>query len=303
MTAVPQPAVSIAPNPAKITLLGLQADAFRHPLDLAATLALKQLPGFDLVIRNLLAPTAEEYFYLENIASGILVGDRQLPHLHALLQEAAKILDLDAPQLYIRQNPVPNAYTFAMRGKRPFMVIHTSLLDLLTPAETQAVMAHELGHLKCDHGVYLTLANLLILAAEQIPAWGLSLAQNLQEQLMEWVRCAEFTCDRAALLVSQDPRVVASVLMKLTGGSPQLAAQLNLDAFIAQAKAYEASTATDLGQMMRQMQTAPRSHPLPVLRAWEIDRWGSSPEYHELLQSAKSGYNSKAKSTGGWRNW
>ncbi|MEB3163925.1 MAG: M48 family metallopeptidase [Prochlorothrix sp.] len=303
MTAVPQSAGSLAPSPAKITLLGLQADAFRHPLDRAATLALKQLPGFDLVIRNLLAPTAEEYFYLDNIASGILVGDRQLPHLHALLQEAAKILDLDAPQLYIRQNPVPNAYTFAMRGKRPFMVIHTSLLDLLTPAEIQAVMAHELGHLKCDHGVYLTLANLLILAAEQIPAWGLSLAQNLQEQLMEWVRCAEFTCDRAALLVSQDPRIVASVLMKLTGGSPQLAAQLNLDAFIAQAKAYEASTATDLGQLMRQMQTAPRSHPLPVLRAWEIDRWGSSPEYHKLLQSAKSGYNSKAKSTGGWRNW
>ncbi|MGA1474757.1 MAG: peptidase M48, partial [Prochlorothrix sp.] len=141
------------------------------------------------------------------------------------------------------------------------------------------------------------------LAAEQIPAWGLTLAQTLQEQLMEWVRCAEFTCDRAALLVSQDPRVVASVLMKLTGGSPQLSAQLNLDAFLDQAKAYEANSMTELGQMIRQLQTAPRSHPLPVLRAWEIDRWGSSPEYHKLLQGAKSGYNSEAKSTGGWRNW
>jgi Zn-dependent protease with chaperone function len=30
--------------------------------------------------------------------------------------------------------PVPNAYTFAMRGKQPFIVVHTSLMDLLTPA-------------------------------------------------------------------------------------------------------------------------------------------------------------------------
>ncbi|WP_026099623.1 M48 family metallopeptidase [Prochlorothrix hollandica] len=290
-------------NAPKITLKGLQADAFRHPLDYEATTALKQLPGFDLVIRNLLAPVAEQYFYLENMAASILVSDRQLPHLHQLLQEAAQILDLEPPALYIRQNPVPNAYTFAMRGKQPFMVIHTALLDLLTLPEIQAVMAHELGHLKCDHGVYLTLANLLVLAAEQIPNWGLTLAQNLQEQLMEWVRCAEFTCDRAALLVSQDPRVVASVLMKLTGGSPQLAAQLNLDAFIDQAKAYDGSSATELGQLIQQLQTAPLTHPLPVLRAREIDRWGSSAMYEELLRSTKSRYNNKAKSLGGWRNW
>jgi Zn-dependent protease with chaperone function len=56
---------------------------------------------------------------------------------------------------------VPNAYTFAMRGEEPFVVIHTALLELLTPAETQAVIAHELGHLKCEHSVYLTLANLI----------------------------------------------------------------------------------------------------------------------------------------------
>ena len=34
-----------------------------------------------------------------------------------------------------------------------------------------------------------------------------------------WMQAAELTCDRAALLVSQDPKVVVSVIMKLTGGS------------------------------------------------------------------------------------
>lgn len=298
----PEP-TPLPPAPPKIPLIGLQADAFRHPLDWEATHALKQLPGLDLLIRHGLAPTAEQVFYLENIASSILVSDRQLPHLHRLLQDACTILDIEPPQLYIRQHPVPNAYTFAMRGRQPFIMVHGALLDLLTEAEIQAVLAHELGHLKCDHGVYLTLANILILAAEQIPAWGEWLADSLSDRLLEWVRCAEFTCDRAALLVSQDPRVVASVLMKLAGGTPRLAAQLNLDAFLEQAQAYELGSQTELGQMIRQMQTAPLTHPLPVLRAKEIDTWGKSSTYFSLLHSAKSRYTINLDSAGGWRNW
>jgi Zn-dependent protease with chaperone function len=61
------------------------------------------------------------------------------------------------------QNPVPNAYTLAIAGRKPFIVVHTALLELLSPAEVQAVLAHELGHLKCDHGVWLTAANVLAL--------------------------------------------------------------------------------------------------------------------------------------------
>jgi len=52
----------------------------------------------------------------------------------------------------------------------------------MPPEEIQAVIAHELGHLKCDHGVYLTLVNLLVLAAGQ-PNLGGLIAQTLQAQL------------------------------------------------------------------------------------------------------------------------
>lgn len=96
-------------------------------------------------------------------------------------------------------------------------------------------MAHELGHLKCDHGVWLTFANILTLGAYTVPgikilalsfidsftdrhfiAYSISLyivglgrmiAQSLEEQLFRWLRAAELTCDRAALLVAQDPKV------------------------------------------------------------------------------------------------
>ncbi len=287
----------------KTLLVGLRSDDFRHPLDLQATQTLKQLPGLDLLVRTLLGPVAEQFFYLENIASSVLVSEQQLPHLHQLLLEACQILDLEPPQLYVRQNSVPNAYTFAMRGKQPFIVLHTSLIELLTPEEIQAVLAHELGHLKCEHSVYLTLANLIVLAAGQLSPWGGLVVQNLQNQILEWVRCAEFSCDRAALLVAQDPRVVASVLMKLAGGSPSLAAQLNLDAFLAQARSYEDIGIDEMGRMLKQMQTARLTHPVPVLRAKEVDRWASSQDYQSLLQQRSMAYNGEADVKGGWRNW
>ncbi|WP_370630515.1 M48 family metallopeptidase [Synechocystis sp. PCC 7339] len=287
-----------------IPLVGLKADHFRHPLDQMATTNLKQIPGLDLMVRGLLGSVAEKFFALNNLAASVRVGEKQLPHLYQLLLDACKILDLEAPELYIQQNPQPNAYTFAMRGKKPFMVMHTSLVDMLTPAEIQAVMAHELGHLKCEHGVYLTLANIMVLAAGLIPNWGAVLTQSLQSQMLEWVRCAEFSCDRAALLAVQDSKVVMSVLMKLAGGSPQLAPLLNLDAFIDQAREYDRLGEDEMGAMLKNLQTQNLTHPVPVLRAREIDRWSDSQTYQNLLKGRKNAYNlNTEENKGGWRNW
>lgn len=286
-----------------IKLIGLKADHFRHPLDLKATTQLKQIPGLDLAMRGILGGVAEDFFYLNNIASSILIGEKQLPDLHELLLSACEILDLEPPQLYIQQNPIPNAYTLAIRGKKPFIVIHTSLLEILTPDEIKAVIAHELGHLKCEHGVYLSLANIMVLAAGLIPSWGTLLAQSLQNQLLQWVRCAEFSCDRSALLVVQDPKIVMSLLMKLTGGSPSLANKLNLEAFMEQVKEYKTMSDSDIGKMLQEVQTAQLTHPVPIIRAKEIENWAKSPHYYQLTQKEKIGYNEKSDYLGGWRNW
>ncbi|CCH66782.1 Zn-dependent protease with chaperone function [Richelia intracellularis HH01] len=277
----------------KISLIGLKADAFRHPLDLKATQALKKIPGTDLIIRNFLGPVVEQVFHVENISSSVLLGEKQLPQIYELLVSACKILDIQIPRLYIRSSPTPNAYTFAMRGKQPFIVVHTALIDMLTLEEIQAVIAHELGHLKCDHSVYLTPVNLLMLAVTSIPNIGEVIAQVIQNQLLEWLRCAEFTCDRAALLVSQDPRVVMSALMKLAGGSPYIAPQLNVDAFIAQACDYEELSNNKLGEMIKTLINAQLTHPVPVIRAKEIELWANSQEYQRLLQNHKMCYHNK----------
>ena len=54
----------------------------------------------------------------------------------------AEVLQMEPPELYVRQNPNPNAYTLAITGRKPFVVVHTSLLELLTLPELQAVIAH-----------------------------------------------------------------------------------------------------------------------------------------------------------------
>jgi Zn-dependent protease with chaperone function len=268
----------------KRTFTSLTAENFRHPLDKQATQSLQQIPGLDFLLRTTLFPVASQFFHLENLSSAIQVGPKQLSKLYSLHKEACSVLDIEVPQLYVRQNPVPNAYTFAVNNQRSFVVIHTALLELLTDEETQAVIAHELGHLKCEHSVYLTIANLLIMAAGQLPRIGLALERPLRLQLLEWVRCAEFTCDRAALLVAQDPKVVMSLLMKLSGGSPSLMAELDLDSFIDQARHYEESSKDPMGKAIRLAQTIERTHPVPVLRAKEIDRWFQSPGYKKIYE-------------------
>ena len=56
------------------------------------------------------------------------------------------------------------------------------------------------GHLKCNHGVWLTAANVLALGTVSL----LPLVSGaVEEALLRWLRAAELTCDRAALLVAQ----------------------------------------------------------------------------------------------------
>ncbi|MCS7227225.1 MAG: hypothetical protein NZ821_09575, partial [Gloeomargarita sp. SKYB31] len=61
----------------KRRLLGLRAEQFRHPLDREATQALQHIPGLDMLMRLTLGTAAQEWFYLENMASAVQVGVRQ----------------------------------------------------------------------------------------------------------------------------------------------------------------------------------------------------------------------------------
>ena len=93
------------------TLPNLVAKDVQHPHDIAATAALKAVPGLDKVIAKIMEYNLERVFYLENIASSVRVTPRMFGRLHRSLGWGCQILDLEEPELYVTLDPVAHAYT------------------------------------------------------------------------------------------------------------------------------------------------------------------------------------------------
>lgn len=273
---------ALSPTP-RVRFPALTADRFRHPVDVAATRMLQSVLGLEAVVATLLR-AAEAAFTLEHLAIGVLVSETQMPSLHAAMRDACAVLDLPPPALYVRQAPVPNAYTLAFQGTRPAVVVTTALLELLDEVEVRAVLAHELGHLKCQHGLWLTAANLAV-AALPMPAW---IADSAATALLRWQRAAELSCDRAALLVAQDERVVLSVLMKLSGGAAGFKNEMDVDAFVKQADKFDkASNESPVARALAAAMVLSTSHPLPIYRAREIRKWMNTEAFRNIIAEGK----------------
>jgi len=274
-----------ATKPAPVVLKGLRPESFAHPLDTQLRAALSSLPLVQPLLRQLFA-LAEQTFILELLSSSVKVGDQQMPSLHRLVGESCRILDMpQVPDLYVKSSPVPNAYTLAVGGRKPFVVIHSSLVDMLTEKEIQAVIAHELGHLKCEHGLWVTLLNLLLQGLGDVPA----VAMPLQSLLLRWQRSAEYTCDRAAVLVTQDVDTVASVFLKLSGGNARYGKELSVSGFLKQAEEFESETRKAdgvVGRLFTTLVEQQATHPLAVQRVKELDSFFRSSAYRGILSRA-----------------
>mmetsp|Transcript_10277 Transcript_10277/g.16835 ORF Transcript_10277/g.16835 Transcript_10277/m.16835 type:complete len:332 (+) Transcript_10277:106-1101(+) len=263
---------------------GLKSDMFAHPADIDIRRQLSNLPFLESFARNVYK-NIEQAMVVDNLGSSILVGPNQMSALHKTLMKASKILDMDPPDLYVKQNPTPNAYTLAYMGKKPFIVIHTGLLDIMDEEEILAVIGHEMGHLKCEHGVWITLLS-LIFDSVSVFVGRLVPVRNL---LLRWQRSAEYTGDRAALLVTQDYRPVVSVLMKLCGGSSKntFSQDLNVDAFLEQAKQLEVEQQSLSGGAFMWANDQVATHPIPIMRATELVAWFKSAQYSGLIRRGK----------------
>lgn len=267
---------------------GLTPELFAHPIDRRVTKQLRHIPLVEPIIRRLYSQV-ESGFAVDNLGSSILVGENQMPGLHLSLRKACKILDMETiPDLYVKQNPIPNAYTLAFMGRKPFIVVHTALLDLLDEDEVLAVIGHELGHLKCEHGLYITLFNLISEAVVSVTSVPL-VPLFLRDLALQWQRSAELSCDRAALLATQgNVRSVASVIMKLVGGSSknEYTKNLNLEDFLNQAEKLEAEkkiSSRSGGGIVASMGSRQQTHPMPLLRASSIIEWSKSSEYRGII--------------------
>lgn len=255
--------------------------AFEHPQDTQALAAVKKLPMIDKAFRKLMELGVERVFRIQLIGQAIHVTPKQCPKIYRLFKEAADILDMHEPDLFLTTNPNVNAFTFGV--ERPFIVMHSALVDLLDEDELMAVLGHELGHVKCGHVLYRSIAYFLAqLAARMLGVGGIA-SMGLAVALFEWSRKSELSADRAELLVVQDPDICLRLHMKLAGGSKAVFAQTNVQEFLRQADTYEEMDYSSLNKVYKLLQELGLDHPIPVARVKELKAWSESKQYQEIL--------------------
>jgi Zn-dependent protease with chaperone function len=257
------------------TFPGLTADDFQHPDDVTATAALRGIPGLDVLVSKVMEYGFERFYYLENVASNVRVSPRMFERLHRALGWGCKILGVDEPELYVALDPVPNAFTYG--HTRPFIVLTSGLVDMLDDEERFFVIAHELGHIKCNHVLYTVLARniaaVVSLVGQATLGLGALLGQGLVVALYDWYRKAELSADRAGLLCVQDINPCVRSFMKMAGGASRLYAEMDQTEFLRQIRSYEEADRSGLNRAYKLLMTAFRSHPFPILRAKELDEW------------------------------
>ncbi len=258
-----------------------------HPSDSRALAALRVIPGIDSALKKLLEVTGESAIRVIFTASAVKVTPLQCPDLYAKLQVACTTLGVDMPELFVQQNPMVNAFTGGV--KHPVIVLHSALIERLNDEETLAVIAHEVGHIHAEHVLYITAARLLeavanvALAAAPIAALITQLLSGtMRAALLAWARRAELSCDRAALLVTQDADVIGRTMMKLCGGT--FASKVDYEQFLQQARDFQKTyDEKALDRFWADIIASGLTHPFPVWRVSEILKWVESGEYQRLM--------------------
>src|SRR3982751_309427 len=264
----------------------IAAVSWEHPADRAALQTLRSIPGVDEIIRKVLGMLGgERGIRLLFQGNAIRVGPAQFPKLWHLHTEVTTTFDWEpVPELYVSQTPFFNAGAYGLDS--PFIVVHSSAIELLDDDELRALLSHELGHVLSGHALYRTIAAVLALVSLGVlPVLAELVVLPVRLPFLEWSRKSELSADRAGLLGAQDIVVAQRLDMKMAGGGrgPGFAGQLNVDAFMQQAHEY-ASSGEGLDVVYKVLSTLALTHPMHTVRAAELQRWVSGGDYDRILR-------------------
>ena len=260
-------------------LPGISPKAYEHPADRAATAALASIPMLDYVVRKLIEFGYERALRQTYLGASVRLGTDQLPDIWTRYRRVLSVLDMpEEYALYMTAAPAPNA--MAVGAGKPILVLSSGAVELLADDQLETVIAHEVAHVLSEHVLYRTALQILLrITWQRIPiAAGLPL-MAVQYALLEWSRATELTCDRAAALVTRDPRLVCETLMIMSAGAR--ADELNLDAFMRQAMEYT-EAGEGLDRLQRLLTDLRQTHSLPVKRVHELLAWVQEGEYDRI---------------------
>lgn len=271
----------------RIKFPGISSNAFVTEADRRALTSLEKLPLLPKVVRKFYELGFDRWLYIHNLGRSVRLGPRQVPSVYAIHREACAILDMPEPELYLSNNPFPNA--FAGGVERPYIMLRSSIIDTLTDEELFHLIGHELGHIKAGHVLYFSVAQFLVPLLEALGrrTFGLgdAAAVGLVMAFAEWSRQAEVSADRAGLLVAQKPEISIAANIKMCAGPSRVSHELNAHAFMDQARSYrETDTIDSLAKMVWfYLMNWQSSHPLFVHRVHELDRWVGEGHFDRVL--------------------
>jgi heat shock protein HtpX len=169
-----------------------------------------------------------------------IVSDSEAPELHQMVSRLCTIADLPMPKIAIVKTNMPNAFATGRNQKNAVVAVTTGIMERLSRSELEAVLAHELTHVKNRDMMVMTIATFLSSVAQILVQWMPFLGGGSRDRdsgsnfivlflvsLAVWIvsfiliralsRYREFSADRGSAIITGQPSQLASALMKISG--------------------------------------------------------------------------------------
>lgn len=262
--------------------MSFSPELYKHELDKKAFDALNIFPKFVKLKEAYIANVDEVAAKIDFLSSAIRLSENQFPEIYNLLPPICEKLGIAVPELYYVKSKHMNAATGG--NTKPYIFITSKLIEKIPADLISTVLAHECGHIACQHYLYHSMAIQLIDGIDrsplsQIPAIRKYLTPTLVKALLFWDRCSELSADRAAVLCDGTADKTVDVLLKLHGYD-----NINRTEFLKQAmdlKVFVSNSKSN--KLMEQMLTQSESHPRLATRAYESYRWTETEQFYGIL--------------------
>jgi heat shock protein HtpX len=177
------------------------------------------------------------------------VTPQEAPELHAMIERLCIQADLPKPKVAVAHTDMPNAFALGRSQKSATVCATTGIMNLLTPAELEGVMAHELSHVKNRDVMIMTIASFFASVAALILQFGFFFGGGGQSDdddgpgffaviivslivyalsfflMAALSRYREYVADRGAALITGRPSALASALTKIASGMQRIPQQ------------------------------------------------------------------------------
>jgi heat shock protein HtpX len=173
------------------------------------------------------------------------VTPAEAPQLHAIIDRLCVQADLPKPKVAVANTRMPNAFALGRSPKNATVCATTGIMDLLSPAELEGVLAHELTHVANRDVLVMTLASFFATIAAYIVQFGFFFGGGASDDddnpsflvlflvslgvyvisffLMQALsRYREFAADRGSAIITGRPSALASALVKISGGMERI---------------------------------------------------------------------------------